>query len=233
MDQREADPKDEKATHATPGTAQDDIGTKEPSCTGGKTDSCRNASPVTNNWGTLAERGILLVTAIYAVFAGLQWCALRESIEITKRAVTIGDRAWIMLANVDGLPNTPSCTGGIPIKVTVKNAGKTPAMHLTMDFQMAFSSGLLNDDTFVERPRPAQNMPLGIGDTTDGWTSTPEWDPRICEAIVNKARKLYFLGDIRYSDVFEPTNVRRTEFCYVYRPDAKRWGICLNNVRME
>jgi hypothetical protein len=102
------------------------------------------------------------ITAVYAVFAALQWYTMREALNET----TANERAWLSVEDLElvNLPNEPHIT------FKVENKGNTPASQV-----LAFSSqaiqrlladgdepsfeGYITGEAVTKRPIPTETEP--------------------------------------------------------------------------
>jgi hypothetical protein len=57
--------------------------------------------------------------------------------------------------------------------------------------------------------------------------------PMSYEGITNGTLFLYFFGEFRYHDVYDPSVVHTTDFCLEYNKDLKLMGFCLNGNDMK
>lgn len=158
---------------------------------------------------------IFIVTAIYAVFAGLQWRIIQTSMRIDQRA-------WIAFNGIN-----IEFKVGKPVVVIVNfiNTGKTPAINLNYittfepldtDTSPDFSkeNNIITEYKGLATPRqefqivvkPPENILL----TDIGYTN-----------VISGTQRLYIHGRIRYTDIFGYPHW--ITYCYYLDRDLKRW----------
>jgi len=168
--------------------------------------------------------GILFVTTIYAIFAGLQWNIMCSSMELDQRA-------WIGAPIISG-----NWEVGKPIIVTVvfKNTGKTPAKNVSdgrlceiieNDARPNFAEEQFLESQTVASEKiralvtPQQEITL-ITPIYPGLQGVLGDD--IKEVLDNKKR-FYIHGIIRYEDMFR--HAHWITFCYFYNASDRSYKI--------
>lgn len=82
---------------------------------------------------------LLLATIAYAVVSFRQWGVLRETLEETRRANNMTLRAWLLVEKIEVRRLSTVEPGSFidrPIRVTVRNYGKLPALSVSRFFEL-------------------------------------------------------------------------------------------------
>ncbi len=166
--------------------------------------------------------GIFVATAIYAVVAIAQWCAMRNSNEINRDALRSVQRAFVTFSpSLDTIIRITPQTNRAnywDFTIPMENSGVTPTKGMTGRANIWTGHDKIPDDfTFPDTGNsPPQLLVLGPKGKTDlgpiGVT------PDIIEALESVPKggswHLYFYGWAKYRDIFEGTPEHVTKFCY-------------------
>jgi len=156
--------------------------------------------------------GILLVTAIYAVFAGLQWNIMRNS-------MVVDQRAWMGVNTIVG-----NLQVGKPTVITVafKNTGKTPAKEVSL---VGFCELVETNDSpnFGEEKELISKikgviMPQQEFRSDLNLFGTEHFNEAMLKQVVAMGR-FYVHGTMRYNDIFRYHHW--VTFCYYLDKDGK------------
>lgn len=176
------------------------------------------------------DYGLLTVTVVYTVFAGLQWWTIRrqasitaqsaeaakQSADVAEKSLSSVERAW--LAVVFDQPFQPQVKAVTPICFTVKNTGNTVALLKLQKINAKRWEFSCIPGRQLE-PKPMGILPtiavIFPGDklTLDGLVDIPFTQDDIDSA---DSQPLLFdvYGHITYDDVFGIRHI--TRFCQVY-----------------
>ncbi len=181
----------------------------------------KNHNPITAG----SALGILAITAIYAVFAGIQSCAMLKSNEINLTALQSVQRAFVIAnpiqhqrATVPG-PNNSI----VPIWQffpTWENAGDTTATKVVTAFYLDHLSSEPDEERFVGNetdyprfeigPRAKQSGSMKI--VPDSFIQESRTDIRPASSVPEN-KKIFAWGWLAYRDVLPDTDPHLTEFC--------------------
>lgn len=158
------------------------------------------------NFGTtfvmLATCVIAVATGFNVIIAFFQWKATQESIMLTRKALEISQRPWIIFDRMDKIELRPNVPIGTVLRF--KNTGAGPALDVTLET-------IVTPPT--ERPLPKRlrrpppvgvisRGPLGPGQTITVPIRIGPISSEAFEAIQNRSRRLYVYGFANYSDEF-------------------------------
>jgi hypothetical protein len=177
-----------------------------------------NHTYVTTGCAVLAA----LITAIYTVFAILQWSAMRESNKINREALQSVQRAFVTFSpSLDTIIRITPQTNRAnfwDFTIPIENSGVTPTRGMTGHADIWTGHDKMPDDfTFPDTGNsPPQLLVLGPkGKTALGPIGVT---PDIIEALESVPKggswHLYFYGWAKYRDIFEGTPEHVTKFCY-------------------
>lgn len=156
----------------------------------------------------------LLIASYY------QWVAMGRNLKHSRRAMHLDQRPWIVptgdvhIGFVNGEIPTHF---PIPIRIDLKNTGKTPALDLTI--MMDYSISGWNDPPADKRSyKPDERWTIeaiGPGLVHNHWISTKEpLAPEAHEAVfVDQTSRLVICGRIEYRDQHHLAKPYVTQFC--------------------
>lgn len=171
---------------------------------------------------------IVVVTAIYAVFAGIQSCAMLESNRINHDSLIAVQRAFIHFKQVEAkgvmIKDDPTA---LPSRqwnfiATFENSGNTPAIEVVNTFNII--DHLPTGQEFIHLVKQSDlrktvvgpKAPLYLGPqrrTQDFLFGADALKPAAKFKTFLTDRTVIFLGWIAYRDAFPATELHITEFC--------------------
>lgn len=158
--------------------------------------------------------GILIVTIIYAVFAGLQWSILRETRDSTQRAFLFLKEYQTNTDIIDEKANIPTRFVITPLFV---NSGQTPAMNvMAVTKSQFFDSTIPDEQIAIDIPPTTEkdNRINFIGPGIIGNTGPIVISIEDAISMHNKSKRLFVQINIKYNDVFEGTPLHHSNiFC--------------------
>lgn len=178
---------------------------------------------------------IALVTVIYAIVAGLQWQAMKETLQISKEAIDLSKRSleltkrpWVVLTRVNiDAPFAPHRE--MKVRAFLKNTGETPALAFSASIQsqrQPFGVGISCDDAPVKSLLtlgPHEELPY---DTAFSPLPQPIADLILMDiGHLAGAVVLYICGKVSHRDIFSADH--STEFCAFYSPKREAFVTCL------
>jgi hypothetical protein len=168
----------------------------------------------------LIQMGLLVVGAIYSVFAALQWKAIRAQSEISKQQLEETERAFIFadVITVVWMPdrNRPDVYNW-RFRPRWQNTGGTPTKGLIMHvecmvrddpLQLGYDFIFADTDTGKGLIGPHSSM-LG------GWGSQPPITPEDLQGVLDGKKFIYLWGCAKYFDVFPDTRQHTSHFCWI------------------
>lgn len=164
---------------------------------------------------------IFVAGALYTVFAALQWCAMRESNELNRGALTSVQRAFVYLEGFDVAPNIGSDGVIVGIRITPrwKNSGATRTVDAFAwsNFYWGCPPAGFDypdyDDAGHVIPTKAGRQVFVPPQTTSKMTPH-KLDMATLREIRNKGLEYRLYGWIKYRDVFSGTRMHTTRYCY-------------------
>ncbi|HSY19134.1 MAG TPA: hypothetical protein VK815_12395 [Candidatus Acidoferrales bacterium] len=136
-----------------------------------------------------------------------QTTSMQNQLLAMHEATDLEERAWIYVSGISYHPDTKT------FEITLKNAGKTPALNVQSISRFATGKNLIPESD------PFPNV------TTNGLTITPEipcWvkSPIIPDAVIEASKHgqgFYVFGTVWYDDVFR--KLHWIQFCYEINGD--------------
>lgn len=182
-----------------------------------------------------AEWIIAVATVVYVVVAASQLSALRDTNDLTRRAVEnaersteVGARAWVTVKSIQTLTLSTKEAPGSAV-VIVENGGKSPASGRIVNLSLIYdaSERLLDDPLGQIPPNPDwSHFVVGPGQTHYNPVALPVFRPGDWTRILEGKRVFVVLGRIEYEDGFK--HKRLTVFCQRLRP-PDTWSQCSTN----
>ncbi len=162
---------------------------------------------------TFVQRGLLVVGIVYSLVALLQWCAMRESLQVSERAYVNVNRVEIIA------PETLDAVVFTRTTFVFRNSGKTPAKHLLVEVdgeivKEARSKKMPTDTDSIWRT-PFEGMTLPPDTEHRVRFDFPEPDAFIKSDKV-RAGELYAVcwATVSYEDQFGVSHDSIEPFCY-------------------
>jgi len=153
---------------------------------------------------------ICCVTAIYAIFAGLQWFILRETAQNTQRAS-------VFLKDLDAI----KVFGVEPKKVIAwdfifkwENSGNTPAKNMVSYVTFVVRKDPLPEDFKFSDSGGKKYTPIDLGPHAIITTAPLSVSIDNITAVRDHSMHLYFYGWVKYRDILKNTPDHITRFCY-------------------
>lgn len=163
------------------------------------------------------------ITALAAIFGLLSVVGLLVSVQQSRHAMEIDERAWVMLENLSG-----NMEVGKPylVSISFKTFGKTPGQDVTLKARMELlSNGMLPDFASL------QSINLRFDASPGGLSSTiirpDSGQPVVAEnmeQITNGQFTEYVFGRVDYEDIFSVHHW--SQFCYYLERDARSYSLC-------
>jgi hypothetical protein len=159
-----------------------------------------------------------IATLLLAAIAWMQWVALDSTDKTLAKAVTNGQRAYLIFNNAKIVDLTSP--QGIMFSYVIENLGVTPAYELRQRVYIGMRQPPVTNYDGIQWYMTPDVLYVGKTITVrrlDGPLYTKE---RINSgSIRSQNERLYFIGRTDYRDVFG--NERWTDFCFMYvDPDA-------------
>lgn len=178
------------------------------------------------------QGGLLIAAVVYASLQAWQLCEFRKGLALTrtsnaiaKQAMVADARAWV----VPRLPKEPieilcvDSVCGVPLSVSLRNVGKSPATHMALNNGWSWSADSLprlsptsSGGGFV--PAGPENDAGVLVDPTFHFPLTARDD------IMAHRSRLYVGGQIKYTDVLNSAG--DTTWCAYYEPSTKDFVFC-------
>jgi len=162
----------------------------------------------------LIQGGLFFTTLIYMIFAGLQWCTLRESLMIS---MLISSRPWAVISEVSTNGRfVPSQE--LKVQMAWKNVGNSPALQFKTSIILAVIRTPRIDKESPECPDDAVKFqsistlgPNIISYASHGITIEPG---DLAEAIQRGEKTIIGCGRATYRDIIHADH--QTSFCFLY-----------------
>src|SRR6266850_3710765 len=179
---------------------------------------------------TIIQGSIFAAAFIYMIFAGLQWYAMRETLNLTHENIALTKqtvRAWLVTTKIE---RTSDFVSNSPITFTVKFKNVGPSTALSVTFGTAvwtcngppsLSCASQCPPQLSTDPRAGESM-VGPQAETFLEISFPPLTQRSFDAIKNGTQTAYFCGSIGYKDVFDVPHT--LNICDYYMPDLDKFG---------
>jgi len=166
--------------------------------------------PPSPAWAAVYIAGVsAFATIIYAIISGFQWWAIRSQ-----------NRSWIMVT-----PDVPNPIEedfeGFPLRLTIKNVGKSPAILTKIAIEVGVKSFPVPKGRLrYGKTDPGAVRMLAPDETYERWMDVPFGSD--IEDVRNGRKYLVLFGYIKYRDM--RWTYRRTRFLYWwYRKEGKHW----------
>jgi hypothetical protein len=166
---------------------------------------------------------IAVFTCIYSVFAALQWCEMKKTVDITDKSFRGDQRAWIGITKIDGVAEA-----GKPLNITVwfKNTGRTPAKNIDAAVvqEPVPATGVPNfalEDSVVRQSKPII-PPQGEFNMSLNDVITKPLDDKTFKSITSKETIVYIHGIVKYDDIFERHHW--ITYCYFIASDGHSYN---------
>src|SRR5713101_4196949 len=161
------------------------------------------------SWWQTPQWVVVFITAVYALFSGLQWWSMRNLVSM--------DRPWIFVGYVNLLnplgPNAP-----VVVNYVWTNNGRTLAVLFEQNAELRLVESL------PQRPRYNTAMTIGGAGILNPSISSPVFSatlpappPSDLAQINTGQKKLYWLGYLIYEDAIRKRHTYR--FCFRYFPN--------------
>jgi hypothetical protein len=170
-----------------------------------------------------AAQHLNIITGTAAVVGFLSLVGLIISIQQSRHALAIDQRAWVMLENLSG-----NMEVGKPYLVSVlfKNFGKTPAQNATLKARMEpLSSGTL--PSFANLQATNLRFDAAPGGQASTIIRPDSGEPVVLENLLqmtNGQSTEYVFGRVDYEDIFSVHHW--SQFCYYLERDARSYSLC-------
>lgn len=165
---------------------------------------------------------IAVFTCIYSVFAALQWCEMKRSVDITDNSFRGDQRAWIGITSINGMAEI-----GKPLNVTIgfKNTGRTPAKNIDSAAvqEPVPPNGVPNftlEDSVIRQSKPII-PPQGEFIVPLNTSTNKPLDDKAFKAITSKEIIVYIHGILKYDDIFDRHHW--ITYCFYLTPDGKSY----------
>ena len=153
---------------------------------------------------------ICFVTAIYAIFAGLQWVILRETAQSTQRAsVFLKD---IDVIKVHGRKTKEVIAWNFIFKW--ENNGNTPAKNMVSYVSFVVREDPLPEDFKFSESGEKKYIPIDLGPHALITTAPLSVPIEKITAVRKNSMHLYLYGWVKYRDIMKNTPDHITRFCY-------------------
>ena len=165
-----------------------------------------------NSPAVFLQLGLLLVGFAYTLFAWCQWKAIHRQADISAKALRLDQRPWVVLTdnhemNVFFEANMPEPGNRFPVRIELKNIGRTPAVRLTAELV----SCIVSADQLAELP-DSLDAP---GSQPMGFLTRPfAIGPGIAHQLIATVAPL---GNADYTSVFEPPTPALFTVCGVLK----------------
>jgi hypothetical protein len=166
--------------------------------------------------------GIFLATAIYAVVATLQWCAMRDSNKINRDALEGVQRPFVtfspkMSVGTKFDPRTGHIAAFFP-QVPINNSGNTATRNLKDHVSVYPSKDELPQTfTFPDIGRAPESIDIGPHDSITYYAAS--FGINDARAAQSGTGHVYIYGWATYNDGFRNTSPHITQFCYELKVD--------------
>jgi len=169
---------------------------------------------------TVAEVGMFLLTLViaassiyYTKYAKRQWKVMRESNEISRKALESVQRAFVLFSpngsTIGTLVENNKVIAWTP-QISIANRGATAAQKMTHHANFYISEKELPKEFDFHDTGEAHSDVLGPQDAHT--VSTDPIPIRYIQAVQNHTEHVYVYGWVAYGDVFAKRHV--TQFCY-------------------
>jgi hypothetical protein len=180
---------------------------------------------------------IALVTTIYVILVGLQWHAMKETLQVSKNAIEFSKtslemtkRPWVVLTRVT--TDAPfQAQRAMQVRAVLKNVGETPAMAFSgsIQWQRQLAGAQISCDDSPEK----SVYTIGPHEETFFDTTVSEQPQPITDLIMKDTGNLagtgvlvlYICGKVTYQDIFGSAHY--TDFCAFYSPRREMFMTCL------
>lgn len=150
-------------------------------------------------WPPSSGWAIVFVTIAYVIVAFAQWCAIHRQANISQKALTTSERAWIGFGF-----DRPYILGNDCIDLQIFNSGKSVG-HIK-DIQLFGFEAVAKGERISDKPKPVQPPGLGTWSIFPGESTPQRWDVRLepedIPGIAEKTKLLPIHGHIKYVDIF-------------------------------
>lgn len=180
------------------------------------------------NWSDNIKLGLqifgLAALIAYTTFAALQWCAMKEAVNVTATQFKLDQRAWLGFVGIMGEAEV-----GKPLLITVKfkNTGRTPAKNIISAAiaEPIPKTGVPNFTKEESITRESTAIVPPQGEFTIILSVTPKGplDNDGFRSITSGETCVYDHGIINYNDIFNKKHW--LTYCYVLSPDGKTYTI--------
>jgi hypothetical protein len=169
------------------------------------------------------------ITAIYTLFALLQWCAMLQSNQINREALESVQRAFIVCQSINQdrnrihPPGKPKPIGIWTFFSPCENTGTTPANITAQSFSGKFLQTEPTEEDFQKTSLrieavvgPKAGRRVGNISKPDSFINAEvDWEnPQHMTFQIKEGQPtLFFWGWVSYHDVLPNTNLHITEFC--------------------
>ncbi len=187
--------------------------------------------------------------AIYTLVTLLMYCTMRESLDNTREALKITERAYVYLAFSNGkLMKLVTLKENEPIRVAIylQNSGRLPATRVVVNYGISIPKGQTNEtrpnrpynlttcdpsvEKLVEHPYWVESIiPGGVTETRYLFAPDLLLTRSDFAQIVNARKEIAVLGAIQYCDGFG--RIQCSMFCVSYKSDDRQDFVpCLRGV---
>jgi len=165
----------------------------------------------------LLDKGaIVLITLIYTVFAGLQWCSIRESNRINQEALLSVQRAHVNFKTIEstGIRDAQGRITAWHFFPQWENSGTTPTKIMRQHSSAKWSKETLPHDFDFNDVGPNDNINTLLAPKAIVSTGPLIIRPEVIAGLKEGKLHLFFWGWAAYSDIFQNSKAHLTEFCY-------------------
>jgi hypothetical protein len=165
-------------------------------------------------WWQTPQWVVVVITAVYALFAGFQWWAIKVQ---SKNFVNM-ERPWIFVGKVN-LANPLAPNAPVVVNYNWANNGRTLAVIFEQNVELRLVESL------PRRPRYNPNMKTGGMGILSTNTPSPDFkttsnalSPNNFAQIIAGQKRLYWLGRVLYEDAIRKRHTY--QFCFRYFPGS-------------
>jgi hypothetical protein len=161
-----------------------------------------------------------LVLLAYTTFAGWQACEMRESNQLTKKALIAVQRAFVVYpqnlqSNIVVNDKSRDQAASFEFRPILQNTGNTPTRYALQHMSYRWMPEVMPDHyTFPNQGNPSEPptpFVLGPRDTMTG--AVASISPDVLDLVKSHNYHLYFWGWTTYKDIFSDTSLHVTMFC--------------------
>jgi hypothetical protein len=144
--------------------------------------------------------------------------AAEESADVAAR----GERAWVLVQQVDNLPNLQADNIFLRVVVTLKNTGKTPATNLRTWQNMEIRDSPPSESEYPQALVEGTYGAIPAGDTLQ-ITATLAMSTSDYGDVASHKKLVYIYGLAQYRDIIFNKQDNKTWWCLQYVPETKQF----------